>query len=120
MRAAMSGLVMLGFLAPCLGAAPDVFEEHTYTYTGGPYKQEAFKYRLMKPEKIEAGKKYPLILFLHGAGERGDDNRRQLQYLPQQMAQPAARSTRASSWPRSAAPARSGSTRPGPVRRRRR
>ena len=91
MRAAMSGLVMLGFLAPCLGAAPDVFEEHTYTYTGGPYKQEAFKYRLMKPEKIEAGKKYPLILFLHGAGERGDDNKRQLQYLPQQMAQPACR-----------------------------
>ncbi len=35
-------------------------------------------YRFLKPAKIEAGKKYPLVLFLHGAGERGDDNDKQL------------------------------------------
>ncbi len=32
------------------------------------------KYRLLKPLDYRPGKKYPLILFLHGAGERGDDN----------------------------------------------
>ena len=32
------------------------------------------KYRLMKPINYRPGKKYPLVLFLHGAGERGDDN----------------------------------------------
>jgi predicted peptidase len=31
-------------------------------------------YRLMKPIDYQFGKKYPLIVFLHGAGERGDDN----------------------------------------------
>jgi predicted peptidase len=35
-------------------------------------------YRLLKPSKLEADKKYPLVLFLHGAGERGTDNAKQL------------------------------------------
>jgi len=37
-------------------------------------------YRLAVPEKVEAGKVYPLVLFLHGAGERGDDNKKQLKH----------------------------------------
>lgn len=37
-------------------------------------------YRLAVPAKIEEGRKYPLILFLHGAGERGDDNAKQLKH----------------------------------------
>lgn len=37
-------------------------------------------YRLAVPEKLEEGKLYPLILFLHGAGERGDDNLKQLKH----------------------------------------
>jgi predicted peptidase len=35
-------------------------------------------YRLLSPKKIEPGKTYPLVLFLHGAGERGTDNAQQL------------------------------------------
>lgn len=35
-------------------------------------------YRLMIPKHIVAGKKYPLVLFLHGSDERGTDNRKQL------------------------------------------
>ena len=38
-------------------------------------------YRFHQPEKLEHGKKYPLVLFMHGAGERGLDNRRQLMRL---------------------------------------
>jgi predicted peptidase len=63
------------------------YEDRTVTYTGGDYDQEPFHYRIMKPEKIEPGKKYPLVFFLHGAGERGTDNEKQLLYLPEQMAQ---------------------------------
>lgn len=62
-----------------------VFEEQQVTYTGGDYKDEVFKYRLLKPVTVEEGKKYPVVLFLHGAGERGTDNVGQLQYLPAQM-----------------------------------
>ncbi len=35
-------------------------------------------YRLLKPADPEAGKKYPLVVMLHGAGERGKDNSKQL------------------------------------------
>jgi predicted peptidase len=35
-------------------------------------------YRFAAPEKTEEGKQYPLVLFLHGAGERGTDNKAQL------------------------------------------
>ncbi len=38
----------------------------------------ALPYQLMTPVKIEAGKKYPLVIFLHGAGERGVDNEKQV------------------------------------------
>lgn len=39
---------------------------------------DSLKYRLLHPENIREGEKYPLVLFLHGAGERGDDNEKQL------------------------------------------
>ncbi|UHA60203.1 hypothetical protein KDJ21_026450 [Metabacillus litoralis] len=35
-------------------------------------------FRLFVPEGYEPGKSYPLVLFLHGGGERGDDNLKQL------------------------------------------
>jgi predicted peptidase len=41
---------------------------------------ETLKYRIHLPDDIPAGKKVPLILFLHGAGERGDDNALQLKH----------------------------------------
>lgn len=37
-------------------------------------------YRYSAPEKTEEGKTYPLVLFLHGAGERGTDNKAQLKH----------------------------------------
>lgn len=35
-------------------------------------------YRIYHPAHLEPGKKYPLVIFFHGAGERGLDNRLQL------------------------------------------
>lgn len=39
---------------------------------------DTLPYRLLLPEHFDASKKYPLVLFLHGAGERGRDNEAQL------------------------------------------
>lgn len=41
---------------------------------------ETLPYRLFVPEKTAEGNRLPLILFLHGAGERGDDNEAQLKH----------------------------------------
>lgn len=35
---------------------------------------ETLPYRLLTPLRYDSGKAYPLVLFLHGAGERGSDN----------------------------------------------
>jgi predicted peptidase len=66
--------------------ATKVYKELSIRYTGGEYKDEELKYRLLAPAKIEEGKKYPLVVFLHGAGERGSDNALQLKYFPEMMA----------------------------------
>jgi len=49
-------------------------------------------YRALQPAHQEADKKYPLVLFLHGAGERGGDNRLQLIHGANLFADPAKRS----------------------------
>lgn len=35
-------------------------------------------YRILAPAKLNPAAKYPLVIFLHGAGERGTDNQKQL------------------------------------------
>ncbi|PWD98542.1 carboxylesterase family protein [Marinilabilia rubra] len=39
---------------------------------------DTLKYRILYPEEMKQDKEYPLVLFLHGAGERGVKNERQL------------------------------------------
>lgn len=39
---------------------------------------DTLRYRLLSPVNYQAGKKYPLIMFLHGSGERGNNNEAQL------------------------------------------
>jgi predicted peptidase len=45
------------------------------TFSDGDFK---LPYRLLMPKNYDAKEKYPLVIFLHGAGERGDDNQKQL------------------------------------------
>jgi len=44
------------------------------------------RYRLLSPPAPAERDAWPLVIFLHGAGERGDDNRNQLRYLPELLA----------------------------------
>ena len=43
--------------------------------------KDTLNYRLLIPKKIKKKGKYPLHLFLHGIGERGNDNKQQLKYV---------------------------------------
>jgi len=45
-------------------------------------------YRILTPAAIEQGTQYPLVLFLHGAGERGADNQKQLVHAASDFASP--------------------------------
>ncbi|HSN62327.1 MAG TPA: prolyl oligopeptidase family serine peptidase [Ferruginibacter sp.] len=51
----------------------NVFEKH-WLVQG----TDSLPYRLLLPENYDATKKYPLVFFMHGAGERGNDNEKQL------------------------------------------
>ena len=64
-----------------------LFERRGVRYSGGEYTDEEFGYRMLRPESIRPGEIYPLILFLHGAGERGVDNEAQIKYLPTWLAE---------------------------------
>jgi len=66
------------------------FEERTVAVTEEGCEVEC-RYRLLRPAVVDAGKRYPLVLFLHGAGERGSDNKKQLRYLPSWLAEPELR-----------------------------
>lgn len=53
--------------------ALDIFEKKEFVYNGN-----TLPYRILYPANYDKNKKYPLLLFLHGAGERGKDNEKQL------------------------------------------
>ena len=50
------------------------------TYDSGIYtaKSDTLPYRILFPINFDPAKKYPLVILLHGAGERGNDNEAQL------------------------------------------
>jgi predicted peptidase len=70
------------------------YEERSVRVAEGNETVE-FRYRLLRPEPASgngrSGGRHPLVLFLHGAGERGNDNAKQLKYLPTWLADPAVR-----------------------------
>ncbi|QHW00263.1 carboxylesterase family protein [Spirosoma endbachense] len=39
--------------------------------------KDTLRYRILHPESYDPAKSYPLVVFLHGAGARGNDNERQ-------------------------------------------
>ncbi len=68
---AILGLVVV--LSQCAGKKESVFEKEHYVEGG-----DTLPYRILYPPDFKPSEKYPLILFLHGSGERGNDNEAQL------------------------------------------
>ncbi|MEL7834484.1 prolyl oligopeptidase family serine peptidase [Fodinibius sp. Rm-B-1B1-1] len=63
------------------------FKAQTFTDSTG----QELQYRILKPADYDSSKSYPLVLFLHGAGERGDDNFSQLKWGVSHLAEPKMR-----------------------------
>src|SRR5690625_4670779 len=72
-------LLFLGLLIGLPALADAQFTDFSaHTYTDG--KGGELNYRMLEPVDYDSTKSYPLVLFLHGAGERGDDNFNQLKW----------------------------------------
>jgi len=52
-----------------------------FRYTGGSYNDELFRYRLFVPRNRKSGERYPLLVWLHGCAEGGNDNENNLKHL---------------------------------------
>lgn len=65
--------LMLAF--PFLASAQQGYEARWFSREG-----KSLPYRILLPLNYTAGQKYPLILLMHGAGERGDNNEDQLKH----------------------------------------
>lgn len=79
--------LLVSLLAFNILSAQDTFEKKTYISTSG----DTLRYRLLTPLNMQSGQKYPLVLFLHGAGERGCDNEKQLTHGGQMWLNPVNR-----------------------------
>lgn len=67
--------MLLSFAMASLLAYADngLYEKREFVFKG-----DTLRYRVLFPENYDENHSYPLVLFLHGAGERGSDNEKQL------------------------------------------
>ena len=71
MKHLLSLLLAITLMAPC--QAQEEYQHKSYQSELG-----TLNYRILEPESFDSSQKYPLVLFLHGAGERGSDNQKQI------------------------------------------
>ena len=80
-------LAVLIFTTMGAVAQHDAYQAKEYVSHNG----DTLLYRELQPETIAENEKYPLVLFLHGAGERGSNNSAQLQHGSMQFTNPVNR-----------------------------
>lgn len=101
MKHMTSLMVIAAWVAGCLFAAPALQaqryspldpsrEGYLRTVFTAP-DGTALPVRYLEPQNAKPGKKYPLVVFLHGAGERGADNEKQLVHGSGQFLNPVNR-----------------------------
>ena len=85
----MKRLLVLAFLFAGihLSFSQEKYEHNKHISANG----DTLLYRNLKPANMKAGEKYPLVIFLHGAGERGNDNEKQLAHGSQMFLNPVNR-----------------------------
>lgn len=66
-------ILILFMVNHCFAQDSSIYEKKLFIS-----KVDTMPYRLLLPENYDAHKKYPLILFLHGSGEKGNNNTTQL------------------------------------------
>ena len=75
--------LMLTLLCTVGASAADVYDSEKRVFEND---DTVLPYRLILPENYDETMEYPILLFLHGAGERGNDNKLQLLHCVQYLA----------------------------------
>lgn len=70
-------LLCFCFLSPSAKGKDNVLEHYEKLEFKNPEGQ-VLRYRWHFPDELQPGERVPLLIFLHGAGERGDDNEKTL------------------------------------------
>lgn len=70
-----------------VAAVAQDFESRVHKQPGGV----DLPYRLLKPLNYGTNIKYPIVVFLHGSGERGSDNSKQISHIAMWATRPAMR-----------------------------
>jgi predicted peptidase len=78
LRLILSTLLLLGLCAANGAGAAGKEASSDWIRLYEPNTHNEMPCRLMKPIAFDQGKRYPVIVSLHGAGGRGEDNRKQL------------------------------------------
>jgi predicted peptidase len=74
MRTLIYTLFLVGFLQTVVsGQDLSLYEKKQFKS-----EENLLNYRILYPENFNPDQQYPVLLFLHGAGERGSDNEKQL------------------------------------------
>jgi predicted peptidase len=80
----LSSVSLLGAILAAAGSHPAARAADTWqdSFTRDEFQSggATLRYRLLVPPPLDTAAKPPLVLFLHGAGERGDDNAAQLKH----------------------------------------
>lgn len=87
MKKLFCAVIQLILFASTFAQNPVEYEKRTFVSSSG----DSLNYRFLRPESENAGEKYPVVLFLHGAGERGSDNELQLTHGAQMWLNPVNR-----------------------------
>ena len=83
-------LVIAGVLSlAATGEFADLFEAHEYRHISAHHKDEVLRYRLFVPRDVSPMRRYPLLVWLHGRGPSGTDNKAQLGVLDLMLDDPA-------------------------------
>jgi len=77
-------ILLTGMLGFCLAFPAFFTGPKSSKFDRGSFisKSDTIPYRILFPQNFDPTKKYALILVLHGAGERGNNNEAQLVYGP--------------------------------------
>ncbi len=85
MKSSFLLILLLGALPLVSMAQQDLSAYEKKLFISG---KDTLRYRILYPPKYKPNKSYPLVMFLHGAGERGNDNEAQLTHGASLFLQP--------------------------------